>query len=325
VNPWSRVRFPGDAPIRRRAGWGGTALIRRVCVVRFHGRRLHLAVGELATPPVSGTGDRWFDSSQSDLVAPRGRGAAVPASLMSSRSWVRIPPAPLTLSQADAEHRRAQRAVTPWPRAVVVRLHPSALEGMKFFWKNASLAPRRSGFDSRRLHHASVVSTASTRPLYGRGAGSTPAGGSPYARSSVDRALLCDGRGRWFESGRAYHVDVAQAAEHRSATPGMPVRLGSSALSQACGVTAAWRAPTSPVRVQLLVGLLTRIAFRRGPEAVGYLMGERPSRPCGFDTAIRSRQHDRDKSPAAGRSSVRLSILIDRSRVRVPPGARGLR
>jgi hypothetical protein len=24
--------------------------------------------------------------------------------------------------------------------------------GMKFFWKNTSLAPRRSGFDSRRLH-----------------------------------------------------------------------------------------------------------------------------------------------------------------------------
>ena len=75
--------------------------------------------------------------------------------------------------------------------------------GMRFFWKNASLAPRRSGFDPRRLHSlcarsreylkraasqpgrgalriasASVVSTASTRPLYGRGAGSTPAGGS---------------------------------------------------------------------------------------------------------------------------------------------------
>jgi hypothetical protein len=43
-------------------------------------------------------------------------------------------------------------------------------------------APRlqrgRCRFDSDRLHLASVVSTASTRPLYGRGAGSTPAGGS---------------------------------------------------------------------------------------------------------------------------------------------------
>jgi hypothetical protein len=89
VNPWSRVRFPGDAP-RRRAGWAGTALIRRTCVVRFHGRRLPLAVGKQAIPPVSGTGDRWFDSSRPDL---RGRGVAVLASLMSSRPWVRIPPA----------------------------------------------------------------------------------------------------------------------------------------------------------------------------------------------------------------------------------------
>jgi hypothetical protein len=50
-----------------------------------------LAVGELATPPASGAGDRRFDSCQPDL---RGRGAAVLASLVSSRPWVRIPPAP---------------------------------------------------------------------------------------------------------------------------------------------------------------------------------------------------------------------------------------
>jgi hypothetical protein len=47
------------------------------------------------------------------------------------------------------------------------------------------------------------VSTASTRPLYGRGAGSTPAEGS-HARSSEERAPSCDGGGRWFESSRAY-------------------------------------------------------------------------------------------------------------------------
>jgi hypothetical protein len=46
--------------------------------------------GSLATPPVLGTGDRRFDSCRPDL---RGRGAAVLASLMSLRSWVRIPPA----------------------------------------------------------------------------------------------------------------------------------------------------------------------------------------------------------------------------------------
>jgi hypothetical protein len=54
----------------------------------FHDRLL--AVGELGTPPASGAGDRRFDSCRPDL---RGRGAAVLASLMSSRPWVRIPPA----------------------------------------------------------------------------------------------------------------------------------------------------------------------------------------------------------------------------------------
>jgi hypothetical protein len=31
--------------------------------------------------------------------------------------------------------------------------HAAQILGMRFFWKNASLAPRRSGFDPRRLHH----------------------------------------------------------------------------------------------------------------------------------------------------------------------------
>jgi hypothetical protein len=55
------------------------------------GLSLRLVVGEMATPPVLGTGDRRFDSCRPDL---RGRGVAVLASLMSSRPWVRIPPAP---------------------------------------------------------------------------------------------------------------------------------------------------------------------------------------------------------------------------------------
>ena len=76
--------------------------------------------------------------------------------------------------------------------------------------------------------HASVVSTASTRPLYGRGAGSNPAGGSlsqhwprsaragrspaPPCRTAHtpvaqrNRAPSCDGGGRWFESSRAYRI-----------------------------------------------------------------------------------------------------------------------
>ena len=42
--------------------------------------------------------------------------------------------------------------------------------------------------------HASVVSTASTRLLYGRGAGSTPAGGSSNARSSADSSTALRGQ-----------------------------------------------------------------------------------------------------------------------------------
>ena len=156
--------------------------------------------------------------------------------------------------------------------------------GMKLWWQSASLAPRRCGFDSHRLHQASVVSTASTRPLYGRSAGSTPAGGSlasltgvglrpppraaeppptsgpcaaalfrshtgtqrrvrkprgcfarravSSARSSVESAVLIRQRRLVRLQPGGFHADVAQPAEHRSATPGRPVRFGSSACSK---------------------------------------------------------------------------------------------
>lgn len=76
-----------------------------------------------------------------------------------------------------AGHRFIEAEVRP--RARLMRLLSSIVrlsgrcsptvrsEGTRFFRKNTSLAPRRSGFDSHRLHQASVVSTASTRPLYG--------------------------------------------------------------------------------------------------------------------------------------------------------------
>jgi hypothetical protein len=46
------------------------------------GSEFLLAVGEMATPPASGAGDRWFDSSRPDCAVGNWR----PASLMSSRS-----------------------------------------------------------------------------------------------------------------------------------------------------------------------------------------------------------------------------------------------
>ena len=78
---------------------------------------------------------------------------------------------------------------------------------MKLWWQSSPLAPGplRVRLPSSPSTQASVVSTASTRPLYGRGAGSIPAGGS-----------LC-------------RADVAQPAEHRVARPEGPVRSGSSA------------------------------------------------------------------------------------------------
>src|SRR5437868_927359 len=70
---------------------------------------LRLAVGESATPPVLGTGDRRFDSCRPDLLAERGRGAAVLASLMSSRPWVRIPPAQFGGVAQRREHSLVRR------------------------------------------------------------------------------------------------------------------------------------------------------------------------------------------------------------------------
>jgi hypothetical protein len=170
---------------------------------------------------------------------------------------------------------------------------------MKLWRQSASFAPRRSGFDSRRLHFASVVSTASTRPLYGRGAGSIPAGGSfTRARSSAERALLCDGRGRWFESSRAYRPSSQEARG---------VNGKHSELQPRWSGFDPWRACSNH--------------DRRGPEWLGYLVRACTLVPLRFDSA--SRPHPttatNDLLRAGTVSGYRL--LIDRSRVRVPPGA----
>src|SRR5262249_30494039 len=60
----------------------------------FESRRgfFRLAVGETVTPPGSGTGDRWFDSSRPDLHAARWR-SGFPREPHELETWVRIPPA----------------------------------------------------------------------------------------------------------------------------------------------------------------------------------------------------------------------------------------
>ena len=76
---------------------------------------------------------------------------------------------------------RAPRAVTPLPLRCGGSNPPvrTLTRGRRSIGRAPRLHRGRCGFESHRLHlFASVVSTASTRPLYGRGAGSTPAGGS---------------------------------------------------------------------------------------------------------------------------------------------------
>ena len=111
----------------------------------------------------------------------------------------------------------------------------------------------RCRFDPDRLHFASVVSTASTRPLYGRGAGSTPAGGSfPTSAHRSGRCRATAGPPVRLRPGVI--ADVAQLEEHRGATLGRPVRSGSSAplgrdvprLSPAS--SSDRRAPRAPLR-----------------------------------------------------------------------------
>jgi hypothetical protein len=166
-----------------------------------------------------------------------------------------------------------------------------------------------------------------------------------------------------FDSCRRLHADVAQREEHRSATPGRPVRSGPSApigglaempseppgravrpeaassvgpiaihywaSLRPCLGTAiaprrraasrqtllgpwcnrgAWRAPTSPVRVRILAGLLVAGRSVR-------LSGKSGSTPQRFNSASRSHRHDRDVS-SAGRSC----RVIDANRV-TPGGA----
>ena len=147
-----------------------------------------------------------------------------------------------------------------------------------------------------------------------------------HARSSAERALSCDGRGRWFESSREYHfADVAQTEEHRGATPGRPVRSGSSALS---GLWCKrkhgelqprwsgfdpWQACSNN---KIVAGRSGSVIWRERLHTRA---------PLRFDSASRPHHTTATCFTAAGRNGSGYRLLIDRSRVRVPPGAFGLR
>ena len=223
---------------------------------------------------------------------------------------------------------------------------------MKLNRESASLAPRRIGFDSRHLHsvrlrsvsgkHAPVVRPKcgfeSCRrllptpvaqwtercPATAAAAGSTPAGRTPHS----SRGRSSDGRAPGFHPGEARSNRVVRSLKARGVTQ------------------RGWRALTSPVRVRILAGLFLRGRWcnssiassnlagpganpgrpvlhhvRRGPERLGYLWAERPS-----GCAVRSRASDRTPRPrrcvlAAGQRGSGYRLLIDRSQVRVLPGA----
>ena len=165
--------------------------------------------------------------------------------------------------------------------------------------------------------HASVVSTASTRPLYGRGAGSTPAGGSVVGRPKLRGPEHCPAKAEDAGSspaGRA-HADVAQTAKRRVASPERPVRLGSSALTKAPGVTESTASsnlagpgstPGGPAR--------STVAGRSG----SVISGER-RKPA---VRLRTRPHATTATHiCCGPDGSGYRLRIDRSRVRVPPGA----
>ena len=123
----SRSRF--DSCRRYCSSSGGVAQQRRALVCRARGRRF-----ESGRPRFHG--GRGVDGSTRGCD-PR---------------WRRFEPGRPPSLRADAEHRRAQQAVTLSPRAVVVRLHPSAPRGCSSTGRAPRLQRGRCRFDSDHLH-----------------------------------------------------------------------------------------------------------------------------------------------------------------------------
>jgi hypothetical protein len=155
---------------------------------------------EEAIPPASGAGDRRFDSCQPDL---RGRGEAVLASLMSSRPWVRIPPA-LLLSKNGG--RRAAEEVTE--QGLVqsagpnVQLTSISLQGrpVRRWRRGHALAGAPMGNSWLRSRPDGDVSVS------GCGEPIPPSVLLLGGVAQTSRALACQARGRRFESGRPRFV-----------------------------------------------------------------------------------------------------------------------
>ena len=162
------------------------------------------------------------------------------------------------------------------------------------------------------------MSTASTRPLYGRGAGSTPAGGSRTLVAQWTRAPPCEGGGRWFESSRVYVRGRSSDGKAPGRQPGeaRSTRVVRSHEGPWCNGKHGELQP----RWSGFDSWGACCSSRRGPERLGYLVRACASVPLRFDTAPDRTPRPRRHS-CCGPEGSGYRLRIDRSRVRVPPGA----
>lgn len=175
-----------------------------------------------------------------------------------------------------------------------VRLRPSPFRLRSVNGKHAPVVRPRCGFDScRRLLHTPVAQRRERCPATAEAAGSGPAGRTTRGRSSEGRAP-----GRHLGEARSIRVvrftgpwcngsTTSSNLVGPGSTPGGPAATTRSSRAEAA-------------RLSLWKNGLRAVRFRR----------RAPTAP-----------HDRDARPAAGRHSSGYRLLIDRSRVRVPPGA----
>jgi hypothetical protein len=186
----------------------------------FNSRRRYqrLVVGEKATPPASGAGDRWFDSSRPDL---RGRGAAVPASLMSSRPWVRIPPALSILKERSPTGGRGSDGTTAMQSmGRNVQLASTSLQGRPVRrWRRGHA---QAGVPMGNSWLRDCAAEATLCPGCGKQAPPSDPFLEDVAQSA--RASACRAEGRGFESRRPRRGDRGVAVALRVVSPAAPVR-----------------------------------------------------------------------------------------------------